>query len=152
MKPTQMDRRSFLRISSVAGGGLLLGLYREPLIAQGKGPGPATAFKADAFIHIAADGSVTIMAKNPEVGQGSQTHLPMIIADEMDVDWQASKSSWPISMNPSTDRQNAGGSTRIPTNWEPLRHCGAALPTMFITAAAARWNVPASDCSTASGT
>jgi len=75
MKSTRIDRRSFLRVTSVAGGGVLLGLYTKPLRAQGPAA-TVTSFKADAFIHIAADGAVTIMAKNPEVGQGSQTHLP----------------------------------------------------------------------------
>jgi isoquinoline 1-oxidoreductase beta subunit len=83
MKTTAIDRRAFLRVTSVAGGGMLLGLYTKPLRAQGQAP--AAPLKPDAFIGMAADGTVTIMAKNPEVGQGSQTHLPMIIADELDV-------------------------------------------------------------------
>ena len=151
MKATLIDRRSFLRVTSVAGGGMLLGLYRQPLIAQGKGPGPATAFKADAFIHISADGSVTIMAKNPEVGQGSQTHLPMIIADELDVDWKDVKVKLADLDQAKYGPQSAGGSNSTPVNWDPLRLVGATGRQMMLTAAARTWNVPESECSTGSG-
>ncbi len=151
MKATLIDRRSFLRVTSVAGGGMLLGLYRQPLIAQGKGPGPATAFKADAFIHISAGGSVTIMAKNPEVGQGSQTHLPMIIADELDVDWKDVKVKLADLDQAKYGPQSAGGSNSTPVNWDPLRLVGATGRQMMLTAAARTWNVPESECSTGSG-
>jgi len=151
MKATLIDRRSFLRVTSIAGGGMLLGLYRQPLIAQGKGPGPATAFKADAFIHISADGSVVIMAKNPEVGQGSQTHLPMIIADELDVDWKDVKVKLADLDQARYGPQSAGGSNSTPINWDPLRLVGATGRQMMLTAAARTWNVPESECSTGSG-
>src|SRR5215469_10445177 len=87
----RIDRRSFLRISALAGGGIALGLYQEPQAeAQGRG-GPQAPVNPNAFIHVAADNMVTIMAKNPEVGQGVRTMLPMIIADELDVDWKQVK-------------------------------------------------------------
>ncbi len=81
--PTVMGRRSFLRVTAVGGGGLLLALYADPVskvLAQGAAA-PAPAFLATAFIHVAADGSVTIMSKNPEIGLGNKTELPIIIAD-----------------------------------------------------------------------
>src|SRR3974390_3464729 len=96
--PTLMGRRSFLRAGGVGGGGFLLALYADPfpsvlaqngLTALPPAPtSPNAAFVETAFIRVAADGSVTIMSKNPEVGQGIKTELPMIIADELDVDWK----------------------------------------------------------------
>ena len=132
---TLIDRRSFLRLTSVAGGGMLLSLYfDEPLLAQGQGP--AAAFKADAFIRIASDGTVTILAKNPEVGQGSQTHLPMIIADELDVDWKDVKVKLADLDQAKYGPQSAGGSNSTPNNWDPLRLVGATGRQMMLTAAA----------------
>lgn len=150
---TNMKRRSFLRLTALGGGSVMLGMYVKPAFAQrGPGNGPATGFAPLAFIRFSKDGIFTIMSKNPEIGQGIRTTLPMIIADEMDVDWSSVRIEQADLDESKYGRQNAGGSTAIPTNWEPLRHCGAALRSMFITAAAAKWNVPASDCSTASGT
>jgi len=134
----------------VAGGGMLLSLYfDDPLLVEGQGP--AAAFKADAFIRIAADGSVTIMAKNPEVGQGSQTHLPMIIADELDVDWKDVKIKLADLDQAKYGPQSAGGSNSTPVNWDPLRLVGATGRQVMLTAAAQTWNVPESECSTGSG-
>jgi isoquinoline 1-oxidoreductase beta subunit len=149
METTRINRRSFLQMTALGSGGMLLSLYVKPVRAQ-RGGG-AGNFSPLAFIRIAYDGAVTIMAKNPEIGQGIRTTLPMIIADELDVDWKSVKVEQADLDESKFGRQNAGGSTAIPTNWNPLRQVGAAARQMLVSAAAQIWNVPESECSTASG-
>ncbi len=150
MKP--IDRRSFLKVSALGTGGVMLSLYLEPHAeAQGRGGPPPPPPNPHTYITVAPDGTVTIVAKNPEVGQGIKTMLPMLIAEELDVDWKNVK----IEQADFDDRkyagQIAGGSTATPTNWVPMRQAGAAGRAMFITAAAQTWGVPESECTTASG-
>jgi isoquinoline 1-oxidoreductase beta subunit len=160
MKRTQnepmLERRSFLKISLLAGGGVMLGLTTEHQAkAQGRGGPPSPPPDPHNYIKVAADGTVTIMAKNPEVGQGVKTMLPMLIAEELDVDWkqckieQADYDEAKYTVNHVN--QNAGGSTATPVNFMPMRQVGAAGRALFITAAAQTWSVPESECTTASG-
>src|ERR1039458_8388914 len=87
-----IDRRSFLKVSAAGAGGVLIGVYLEPeLEAQGRGGPPPPPPDPHTYVRIAADGTVTIMAKNPEVGQGIKTMLPMLIAEELEVDWKSVK-------------------------------------------------------------
>jgi isoquinoline 1-oxidoreductase subunit beta len=92
VQTTLLARREFLKISSLAGGGVLIACYARPVaaaLAQGAAAAaPQPAFAAMSFFRIAPDGIVTIISKNPELGQGVKTHLPMILADELDVDWK----------------------------------------------------------------
>ena len=143
---TQLDRRTFLQISTLAGGGLALGLYKAPE-AEAQGPRRVT-LEPLAFIHIAADGAVTIIGKNPEIGQGIKTALPMVIAEELDADWSKVRVEQADLNDAKYGGQVAGGSTSIPNNWMPLRRVGAACRAMLITAAAKRWGVAESECST----
>lgn len=146
-----LNRRSFFKISALGAGGVLIGLQFEPEAkAQGRGA-PAAPPDPHAYIKVAADGTVTIMAKNPEVGQGIRTMLPMLIAEELDVDWKSVKIEQTDFDDSKYAGQVAGGSTGTPTNWTPMRQVGAAGRAMFIAAAAQTWSVPESDCTTASG-
>ena len=145
----KISRRGFLQISAVAGGGFLLGLYDRPRAkAQGFG-GPPLA--PQAFIRIAPDGTVTIMARGPEIGQGVRTMLPMLIAEELDADWSKVRVEQADLDEEKYGPQFAGGSMSTPIGWEPLRRVGAAGRQMLIAAAAEKWSVPAGECSTEAG-
>jgi isoquinoline 1-oxidoreductase beta subunit len=150
-----IDRRQFLRVSTLAGGGLLIGAWldfgRDGVLEASEVLGVEGDFSPNAFIRIAPNGTITVMSKNPEIGQGIKTMLPMLIAEELDVDFSAIKIEQAMSDPSKYGTQVAGGSTATPTNWEPLRRAGAAGRQMLVAAAAQAWSVPAAECTTASG-
>ena len=153
MQTTLVSRRSFLRASAIAGGGMMLAYYVEPLekalaAAAPAQFGPPVTLLPASFISIAPDGAITLLAKNPEIGQGIKVMLPMLIAEELDADWSAVKIEQG-DLNPAKyGAQIAGGSTATPTNWVPMRQLGAQCRAMLIAAAADNWGVPASECTT----
>ena len=128
----RIDRRFFLKVSAAGAGSVLIGLYAQPqAAAQGRGGPRAPLPDPHTYIKIAADGTVTIVAKNPEVGQGIKTMLPMLIADELDVDWKSVQIEQADFDDTKYAGQIAGGSTATPTNWIPMRQAGAAGRAMF---------------------
>jgi isoquinoline 1-oxidoreductase beta subunit len=147
----RVDRRTFLRVTAVAGGGMMLGLYYEPGVLAQAPAADLTGLAPGAFVRIAPDGIATIMAKNPEVGQSIKVLLPMLIAEELDVDWKNVRIEQADLDAAKYGRQFAGGSVAVPNHWLPMRQVGAAARRMLVTAAAREWKVPESECSTESG-
>ena len=151
-KHSRLDRRAFLQVSAVAGGGLLIGLCTPELLAQrGGGPGGAGASLApNTYITIHPDNTFTIIGKNPETGQGIKTALPMLIADEFDADWAQVKIQQ-ADLDPKYGAQMEGGSRAIPTNYHNMRVVGAGGRLLMLAAAAQQWNVPQAELTTAGG-
>lgn len=149
----QLNRRSFLQLSALAGGGLALSFYDQPLTGalHGQRRTQPDSLSPRAFIRIDPSGAVTIMAKNPEIGQGVRTMLPMLIADELDIPWSQVHVEQADVDEAVYGPQFAGGSMSTPLNWDPLRRVGAAGRQLMIAAAARRWSVPAAECTTSAG-
>ncbi len=156
-KTTAFDRRSFLKTSSLASGGLLIGfnlfqackpeVVKEAAIDLAK----LDYKKFNAFIKIAKNGAVTIFSPNPEIGQGVKTSMPMIIAEELEVPWEMVHVEQGILDTEHYTRQLAGGSQSIRHGWDALRQTGATARQMLVNAAAARWGVEASECTVKEG-
>src|SRR5215467_5860522 len=148
-----LSRRSFLRVSATAAGGLLVSLYLDfPLVAQeGAQPKPKI-YPPDAFVHIKPDGKIVITVNRLEFGQGVQTSLPMVLADEMDADWsQVIGELAPaadVYKDPVFGIQMVGGSGSIAHSFQQYRELGAKTRAMLIAAAADRWNTTPDKCRT----
>ena len=150
-KTSQIDRRTFLKVTTAAGGGIMLGLYSQSeVLSQGPGAPPAAPPTPDTYITIHPNNMFTIIAKNPETGQGIKNTLPMIIADEFDVDW-AQVTIEQADLDPKYGRQIEGGSTAIPQNYDTMRQVGAAARALMIEAASQELNVPAGELTSGSG-
>jgi isoquinoline 1-oxidoreductase subunit beta len=149
MDPLLMERRTFLRMSLLGGGGMLLSMYFDP-VAFGQMPPPAP-LSPSAFIRLTQDGKVVIMARAPEIGQGVKTMLPMLIAEELDVDWANVTIEQADVDEAKYGPQFAGGSFSTPLGWEPMRQTGAAARQMLLLAASQSWGVSESECTTSLG-
>ena len=147
----QINRRRFIKVSTAAGGGLVLGFS---FLASCKKPEQESLFteielpkewtEVNGFIKIGDNGVVTIMSPNPEIGQNVKTSMPMIVAEELDADWdQVLVEQAPLNTE-YFSRQVAGGSQSIRYGWNDLRTAGATAKAMLVSAAASRWNVDAS--------
>lgn len=150
MTASPVSRRDFLKVSAVAGGGLLIGFRLDDAVAQA-----STPFKANAWVTIGTDGTVTLTCHRNEMGQDVHTSLSMLLAEELAVDPRRVRvvqaPADPVYVNTALGAQITGGSTSIREGWEPLRKAGATARMMLVGAAAAQWGVPAAECKAANG-
>jgi len=147
------SRREFLKLSAFTSGGLVLGFSwfsteaKTPVAVDKAGFAGNVEFNS--YLSISSDGTITILSPNPELGQNIKTSFPMIVAEELDADWKNVKVIQAKLDTKDFERQLTGGSGAIPHSYKRLRVAGATARAMLITAAAKRWNVDASECSTA---
>lgn len=151
---TTTSRRSFLKVSVLAGGGMMLS-FNSTLLGKTLGgiplALPAESTQLNSYIKIASDGAITLMSPNPEFGSNVKTSMPMILADELGVDWDKVTVEQADFYPERFERQFTGGSQGIRQGWKPLRTAGATARQMLIDAAAKTWNVPASEITTQAG-
>ncbi|NIR60571.1 MAG: xanthine dehydrogenase family protein molybdopterin-binding subunit [Gammaproteobacteria bacterium] len=145
------SRRRFIIASAAAGTGLALG------VSVGCSPDePATArraprgFEPNIWLRVGTDDTITVIVSESEMGQGVTTGLPMLIAEELEVELDAVRIEQ-APVDPRYGSQSTGGSTSIRHAWRPLREAGAVAREMLVAAAAATWGVPASECRAVSG-
>ena len=142
------DRRNFLKLTGLASGGLVLAFSLGASRVKAQSANASGMFTPNAYLRISPDGGILIYCKAPEIGQGVRTALPMIVAEELDADWKDVHVEQAPVRPDIYGRQNAGGSRSIPNGWEPLRRAGAVARAMLISAAATKWNVSESECTT----
>jgi len=158
-----LDRREFLKASAAAGAGLTLGFYLPGGLAQTSGPGrtaggiAAAAFAPNAFVRVGIDNTVTVIVKHLEMGQGTYTGLPTLVAEELDADWaQIRVEGAPADAKLYNNlfwgpTQGTGGSTAMANSYEQLRKAGAVARAMLVAAAAEEWKVPAAAIAVSKG-
>src|SRR5215510_6568086 len=149
-----LSRRTFLKVSA-AGGAMIVGGYLPGLRETGTAEA-AGSFEPNIWLKIGADDNVVIKLTQLEMGQGVMTSMPMLVAEELDVDWNEIKTEW-VPADPKYGNPNFGGaqltagSNSVRGMWKILREAGATAHTMLITAAAKNWNVAENTCSTEKG-
>ncbi len=156
MSLTDTSRRDFIKVSAAAGGGLLLGVTwltscKQDTQLESPLPMPASWKEMSAYVKIGDTGRVTIFSPNPEIGQNVKTSMPMILAEELDVDWKDVIVQQAGLDTDNYTRQVAGGSQSIRQGWLPLRKAGAAVRAMLLMAAAEVWETQTTDLTTALG-
>jgi len=155
----ELSRRTFLQTGAAVGGGLLLGFTLPPLSPLSPLPprvGNDGPFAPNAFIRIDRDGRVTLMMHKVEMGQGTYTSMPMLLAEELEVELsqvrlEHAPPNDALYAEPLFGVQETGGSTSVRGNWEPLRRAGAGARALLVAAAAQTWNVDTSSCHATGG-
>jgi isoquinoline 1-oxidoreductase beta subunit len=153
-KHTSYNRRSFLKASAITGGGLMLSfswLAGHAMTKEELAEFSEEWFELNSYIKIANNGSITLFSSNPEFGSNVKTAMPMILAEELDIDWNKVKVEQADFYPKRFSRQFTGGSQGIRQGWRPLRTAGAAARQMLIHAAAQLWSVPSTEITTADG-
>jgi isoquinoline 1-oxidoreductase beta subunit len=150
---TSINRRSFLKVSAAGSAGIMIGFS---WLASCSSPGemisiPEEWFNINAFIKIADNGEITIFSPNPEIGQNVKTSMPLIVAEELDVDWKMVRVVQAGLDTEKYSRQIAGGSQSIRKSWNSLRMAGAAARRLLMEAAAKKWQVTIGDLETDKG-
>ncbi len=146
---TTYSRRNFLKVSALSGGGMLISFSLLNFSAEAKAL-EEVIFTPNGYIKIGADGSILLLAPNPEIGQGVKTSLPMIVAEELEVDWEKIKVEL-APLQKEFGRQTAGGSGSVRGRFTELRTVGATAREMLVAAAAQTWGVPVSECKAENG-
>src|SRR5271167_2442346 len=147
---SRSSRRAFLKTAAASAAGLTIGFHWSGPLSRALAD-TSKDFAPNAFLRIAPDNNVTVIAKHLEMGQGSYTGLATIVAEELDADWaQIRVESAPADAKLYNNLafgtiQGTGGSSAIANSWMQLRQAGAAARAMLVAAAAAEWNVPAAE-------
>ncbi len=147
---SSLNRRAFLKSSALSGGGLLISFSFFSKASAQTAPG-TQPIELNGFVKILPDNRIQIMSPNPEGGQGVKTSMPMIVAEELDVDWKQVEVIQADLDTKHFTRQFIGGSQAIHQGWKPLRTAGATARQLLREAAALQWNVPTSEISTEAG-
>jgi isoquinoline 1-oxidoreductase beta subunit len=146
------NRRDFLKIGLVTGGGLVLGFRWGTSFALEVPNGPASELvNFNSYLSISPDNIITIYSPNPELGQNIKTSFPMVVAEELEADWSKVKVVQANLDTKKYDRQLTGGSGAVPHSWERLRKAGATAKHMLVEAAAKKWNVSSSSLKAENG-
>ncbi len=148
-----LDRRSFLKTGLAGATGLVIGFYlpgRREVLAASSAPAVLNA-----WIQITPEDQVTILISKSEMGQGVETSLAMLAAEELECDWKRIHTEFApadkVYFDPAFGMQGTGGSQSIHSGWEPMRKAGATAREMLIGAAAQKWSVDASECHAENG-
>ena len=152
-----LSRRRFLSVSAAVGGGLLIGFTTSPSIRNAEAAEAGGTFTPNAFIRIGSDGQIVLTMPYVEMGQGTYTSIPMLIAEELEVDLKQVR----LEHAPPNEKlygnpllggiQATGNSNAVRASWQPLRQAGATARTMLVSVAAKRWNVDPASCRAQSG-
>ena len=153
---TQYNRRSFIKVSAAAGGGMLIGFSWLNGCKPGMEENPGVAipnewFEINGYIKIGDTGMVTIYSPNPEIGQNVKTSMPMIVAEELDVPWENVVVEQAPLNTGFYQNQFAGGSLSIRLSWNALRMAGAAGRRMLLEAAAKEWGLTLEEVTASEG-